>query len=560
MKKLGRFEMPAAWTIFVLTALIGLYRLFFGVSVADESLYTALADFPRTGATWFVDDLTIQQTSAILISPIVSLYTLLFGTEAVTLFTRLLYLACAVGTALVLSRFFARLCRPSTAVLLAACFVAYIPFGMACLYYNTMGSQGFAVAAVLSILGLTERNKWLLFWGAFFWVLCVFSYPTAMLTFLLFVALAAVLRRKDLAFSRVKYFAAGLLIPGTVLGGVLLWCGVDNIAEAVRVSNNFNMPFQLYKILFGLKVLSAYLPPWWALIPTFAIWIALIVMRPQYSYAGMILFLLCYILTGGTGEGSRNSILWPFSEVMVVLVLARQWKALPAFAKSAVHLFIVPAIVGSVVSWMTSRMTVYNMHGTGISAALATFALASRQNFAAGWSIALLVLGFTLWQHNPYEDAPMPKLEHMITKGPFKYLRTNHDKWKTLEALQDDLNKMPQQGTILFKDTFPGGYLMTGLKPVGPMINILPAFLHPEARPLFYEMFQNRERYFTDFVVEFRFFPMSAEDWVYMDENPEQPTNEFFMREPFHNFFMKSGEYQVILDRGVYRILQRIPR
>ena len=57
--------------------------------------------------------------------------------------------------------------------------------------------------------------------------------------------------------------------------------------------------------------------------------------------------------------------------------------------------FIVPAIVGSLVSWMTSRMTIYNMHGTAIFAALATAALAGQKARIAGWSIALVLLTFT---------------------------------------------------------------------------------------------------------------------------------------------------------------------
>lgn len=40
-------------------------------------------------------------------------------------------------------------------------------------------------------------------------------------------------------------------------------------------------------------------------------------------------------------------------------------------------------------------------------------------------------------------------------------------------------------------------------------------------------MFQNQD-YFTDFIVEFRFFPITHEDWFYMDENLDNPTNELF--------------------------------
>ncbi len=557
----SRFESWAAIAIFAGVVIAGIYRLFFGISVADEAQYTAFTYFPTIGARWFVDDYTIQLTSAILVSPFVTVYAFFFGTEALTLYTRLLYLTSATATALLTAKFLSRFCRWTVALVLGSVLVAYVPFGMACLNYNTMGSQYFGVAAILSLMGLMDGRRSYSFWGGVFWVLCVFSYPTAMITFFIFSAIITVLfyKKKNWLKGFVKPFFLGLIAPSVILVGVLLWLGIGNIQKAVELSRTVNMPFQAYKILFGLELLSTYLPPWWLVGLILTSWVALIIVRPQWSFLGFVAFLLAYIFMGGKSEGAFGSILWPMTEVLILIVAAQHWRQMNEFSRVVVIGFVVPAICGSIVAWMTSRMTIYNMHGTAIFAAVGTVALAAQRARVAGWSLALILLTFTLKTQftQSYEDDPPAKLSYTVASGPFRFLHTNPRKGEVIETLQKDLKTLPEYGSILFKDHFPAGFLMTSLRPRGPYINILPAFIHFRERGGYYNLFQNKD-YFTDYVVEFRYFPMSEENWYYMDVDPENPTQELFKQDPFHNFFMKSGEYQVILDRGVYRILKRI--
>lgn len=555
MKKEGSLSIA----IFIAVVLAGVYRLFMGISVADEAEYAAFADFPRMGIRWFENESTIQQTSAILLSPFVTLYTSVFGTEALLLFTRFLYLISAVATGLVTAKFFSYVVRWPVALLFGAIVVAYVPFGMAILCYISMGSQYFAIGSMASILAVHLNKKWLAAVGAVFWVFCVFAYPTAMLTFLLFAALLGLWIWRDKKKRRVlPAFAAGLVIPSIVLGSVLLWCGLDNIRNAVELSTPANMPFQSYKILFGLNLIRSYMPPLWMVLLGLAAWAALVKFQKRFSYIGLLALIGAYLFFGGKSEGSFGSVLWIFLMMLLPLVACTQWKKMESFERRVLIGFALPAVAGSIVAWMTSRMTIYNMHGTGIFAALSMMALASGPHRIRGWLFALTVLSATLFYQfrGPYEDAAYSELTYVMDDGPFKFLHTNPKKGETIETLQRDLKTLPDSGTILFKDHFPAGSMMTALKPRGPTINILPAFIHPEFRPIYAQIFTDKS-HFTDFIVEFRYFPMSTENWYYMDQNLDNPTHDLFKWDPFHNFFMKSGEYTVLLDRGVYRILKR---
>jgi hypothetical protein len=560
MQKVTRLEAWAAISIFAAVCVAGIYRLFLGVSVADEAQYVALADFPRHGLLWFFHDATIQTSSAIILSPFITLYTALFGTEGVVVFSRILYFLSALATGLITARFLTNLVRWPVALVLGASVVAYVPFGMAILCYITMGSQYFAIGSMSALTAFMEKKGRLAALGGVFWVLCVFAYPTAMLTFFVFVALLAWRFRgeKRKVFPIAIRFAGGLIVPTVILVGVLLWCGIDNIQRAVQLSTPYNMPFQTHKIWFGIGLIASYMPPWWLVLGILAIWGALIMWRPTFAPFGLFLALTTFLFFGATSENSRGPIMWIFLMMMLPMVLVQQWRSLTKQERTILLCLVAPAIVGSIVAWMTSRMTIYNMHGTGIFAALSIAALASARQKIPGWILAITVVVATLFFQfkAPYEDAAVPDLTYRISEGPFKFLYTNPKKGEVIESVQSDLNSLPDSGTILFKDHFPAGALMTELKPLGPNMNILPAFLHPEARPFYFDFFQDRQ-YFPDYIVEFRYFPMGGENWFYMDEDLDNPQSDLFKWDPFHNFFMKSGEYSVLVDRNVYRILKR---
>jgi len=555
-------EQRVAKIIFALVCCAYFVRSFFGVSIGDEALLVAIADFPRLGARWFVDEMSVQTTGSILISPFISLYTALFGTTGVFLFSRLLYFVVSVAAALATARFFARYTHPPAALLLGALMVAYVPHGMSCLSYNSIGMMFFGLGTMLTLSGIFDQNRKQCFWGGFCWVIGVFAYPTAIITFGVFCLSLALLflRRKELLGGFIKPFFIGLTVPSAVLIGVLLSCGIGNILKAVELSKHFNLPFDLIKLPDAIAVYISYWPPWWLTVPLMAAWLVSIVKFPRWSAWGFAVLLLAYIFLGGTGEKAYLQAMWPIAETMVLPGLILAWRGLDKNSRAPVLHFFIPAVFGSLIAMMTSRLTVYNMAGTAIFATMVGAAVLSRKDKWAAWATALTLLGFTCYSQWPrlYEDDVITKLDFEMKDGPFKYLRTNQHKGGAINTIQAEVKHLPLNGTILFQDHFPAGYLMTELRPLGPTINILPMFLHPEARPIFLKMFTENKAYWPDYVVELRGFPMSAKHaYYYRDNLTEWPTSEKMKGDPFYNFFVLHGAYKLVKDFNLFRILKR---
>jgi hypothetical protein len=277
------------------------FRLHIGLSIADEALYTTLAYLPLLGGKWFVHDMTIQTTTAILIYPFMYIYDNFFGTEGVMLFARYLYFVMSVVTSGFTFLFLKRYCRWTVALLLAGIIVCFVPHNMICLNYNSLGSQFFGLACMTTILALDTHSKKMSLLSGFFWVLCVYSYPTMILLFFITNAFVALRARgaPNFLHSFLKPYFLGLVVPGLFLVSILLLQGIENIKAAVVFSNHFNMPGQFWKLAYAFKMYWIYLPPPWILLLVFALWGFLEYKKHPTSPFCLILFLILYFILGG---------------------------------------------------------------------------------------------------------------------------------------------------------------------------------------------------------------------------------------------------------------------
>lgn len=557
---LRSYELHFARLIFIAVAVAYFVRNFFGVSVGDEALLVTIADFPRIGARWFVDEMTVQTTGSILLSPFVTVYTSLFGTTGVFLFSRIVYWLVAVGASWLMGAFLSRFWPRPVSLLFGALTIAFVPHGMSCLSYNSLGMLFYGLGTALTLAAVREARPKLALWGGFSWVVAVFAYPTALLTFFLFCATLVVpwirMRERRRIFAR---FALGLLIPSAILVAVLLRAGVENIAQTVELSRQFNMPFNPIKFPDAWSVYKAYWPPVWLTLSLIALWVLLAFVKPSWTVVIYPTLLCAYIFLGGKGEQSYLQALWPIAQVMVAPGLVLAWRTLDGDQRGLVVHFFIPAVFGSLVAAATSRLTVYNMAGTAIFATMIGGLIVGRKNNMATWVTGLILLTFTVvsqW-HRPYEDDPIAKLNFQMPSGPFKYLWTHKLKGQGILAVEDELKLLPSTGTVFFQDHFPAGFLMTELKPLGPTINMLPAFLHPEARPIFANLFSNT-KYWPDYVIDFRGFPISTNNsYFYRDSLEENPTSAKMKEDPFYNFFVRAAGYKIIKDRSLFRVLKR---
>jgi hypothetical protein len=239
------------------------------------------------------------------------------------------------------------------------------------------------------------------------------------------------------------------------------------------------------------------------------------------------------------------------------VALLRSWKTWTSKERSLILNLLLPAVVGALIACQTSRQTLYNAYITAFWGALAICVLTVRTSRAAGWILAFGLLVYTChWRWvTVYEDDTSSLLTYEMKEGPFKFLRTTPAKGELLNSVYNDIKRLPTGHSILYKDHFPAGFLMSDLTLLGPTTNILPYRLHPEARPLYVEIYR-QHRYHPDFVLEFRSFPFAiGQEMPYLDTRAQ--ADPFFDNDPFHNFFMRTGEYKVVLDRNYYRILKR---
>jgi len=557
-----RWVCRGAWAAFAVAAGVAYLRLYFGAGVGDEVHYAAQALLPWMGGHWFVHELTLQQTSAILLWPIVEGYRLLLGTDAIVLFLRHLHFALSLVVAGVVYRALRYYVAQETAILLAALVLAFVPNAIASMTYNAMGSLFFGLASFSFLLGLREGlRRWIALAGAC-WVLAVFSYPTLVLAFGAFLlalgwwAWRASVLAQDPWRRVLVPFLTGAVPLAVGLCGILWSCGLENLIASMEFSSHFAHPWAPEKLLYAFYMHWVYLPSPYLIIPLLIVWGGVAWFRPQWTAHGLILFLALFFMFGGTYEAMPTQVLW-FVLLMLSGILLLEHRGWPAMGHKKVWAFVLwPAFVGAIAACLTSRMTLYSMCLTGFWGALATVALfvGMRRAVGALVSVTLLVACLYWYINTIYEDEPIAKLNYVIRKGPFARLRTFQERGQFIEGIQADLWQLKiEDKTILFKDLFPGGYLMARNRVLGPTLYFAPALFYPEARAVYAETFARNPFFWPEIVVELKYYPIKeGQRWPYLVEGQDP------FQDPFRDFFMqKSGAYDVLLDRPTHRFLKR---
>jgi hypothetical protein len=131
-----------AFTPLVVLAVIGLtyWRLYYGIDFTDESYYVAVPFRLVLGARPFVDETAVaQQLAAILIYPFVRAYYAVAGQTGIVLFLRHLQFLFSLTVALAVVFALRSVLETRRAVLVGLAVVAFVPFNIHSLSYNTLG-------------------------------------------------------------------------------------------------------------------------------------------------------------------------------------------------------------------------------------------------------------------------------------------------------------------------------------------------------------------------------------------------------------------------------------
>jgi len=460
------------------------WRLFYGVDLTDESFYVALPYRFVLGARPFVDETTVSQQAALLVYPFVRAYAALAGVDGLVLFVRHLQLALSLlvaGAAFVSLR---RLVRSdAAAVALALPAVAFVPFDVHSLSYNTLGCGLFTAGSLLAFAAAPGRGgrRRLLVAGACLG-LAVFAYPP------LVAAGAACLAARLLASRRAGDLAAfGLplvLLPLAGMTALVATSGLHAVARGYRNSTgNLGHGGGLGKLWDVVDHQATTFHYWYVLLPVLALAAAAWRLRP--ALAASVLSLLPLVL-------------WPVSlsrafppttfSASVEFAAHDGLLALPLFAfvrrrPEAQRLLVAvwaPALVAG-------AATGYASSNGGVNAGVGLFPATFVTTVFLVWAVEdalrragrarpapalpalapalvvpaiLLVLGTAV-----YRDGPLSRLPTAVSGGAFAGIRTSTNKALYLDQLEHDLAGVGHSCRIAFFKDFPAGYLLTAARP-----------------------------------------------------------------------------------------------
>lgn len=552
----AKFEFRAAALIFGLLAAATYARIFFSVSIADEAFAVALAYLPRAGGQWFVNEQMIHQTAGILIYPFVLPYSWLFGSTGVVLYIRHLHFLLSLFVAAQAYFIFKRINGAAVALVLSSVVVTFVPHGMSTLNYNNLGSLLFGLSTLLAVRAFSENRRDLAAASGGAWVACVFAYPSFLLVFLVFAppALIYALNNSERRNRFFKPFALAMIGAAALAVLVLISCGVENVRLAYEYSKTFAQAGAFAKLKYAAAIVWWYLPSPEITYGLVLVWICAGFYSRSAGLVAYFVFVAAVFIRAGHFESSPPQVLWPVLQLFALVYVLQRKLKFSSDERFIFWLIIIPAIVGSVVTCLSSRMTLYVMCLPAVFGALSFTSIQIGDRKALGALCALLLSCTSVFWHwsQVYEDGPIATLTHRMESGPFAGLYTSPQKAAWIDNIQDALKEFKIQGrTIIFKDIFAAGYLMADNIPLGPVLYFGPNLFYPEVRPRYAQIFQDRN-YWPEIVFDIKFYPADGEHtWIY---NLPGDHNQ---NDPFKNFFQKTGAYRVLIDRPAFQVLER---
>jgi hypothetical protein len=457
------------------------WRLRYGVDFTDEAYYVAVPYRFVLGARPFVDETTTaQQTAGLLVYPLVAAYHAAFGLDAIVLFGRQLHLLFSAGVAAcVFLGVRAFVATTADALIPALLAIAFVPFGLPDISYDTLGSGFFLAGSLLGIGYLAARQRRWLVAAGFLHGLAIFAYPTFAVPALVYLALLARVSTGR-GEAVVPAFAGAAAVPVASLAAVIAQAGVGRVRTEYSQAMTFggqgggvrkavtvveDLAQTVVHAPLGLAAL-ALVVAYWRRRPVVAVWLLpllpmlLVPWGDIHGSAGALDYMTIY---GAVG-------------LALFLLVGRETRLRTGFLVA-----FPPALVGGLAtSWTSNNGAIVFGLGFAPAAVLTSLLLAAAwsrardsaygegapeaSSFVTG-GVALMVL-LALQFTYVYRDASVRRLGSEIHGGPYAGLYTTRGRKQFVAALTTDLLRFSPPGCrILFYDNFPAGYLLSRSKP-----------------------------------------------------------------------------------------------
>jgi hypothetical protein len=445
------------------------WRLFYGVDFTDESYYVAVSYRLVHGARPFVDETAVaQQLAAILVYPLVWVYNAAAGTTGIVLFVRHLQFlfSLAVSLAVVLALRPVLEIRRATLVGLAA--VAFVPFDIHSVSYDTLGCGLFTAGCLLGFRSLREPEwRGVRVSAGLCHGLAVFVYPTligaAVVCYVLRLALAGGRARRE----TLAYDLPALALPLVGMAALFASAGLHQVLTDFRRSRTSSVRHADPHKLVLLATHEWHTLRLWFLVLAALALLAIGWRRSRLLTSAVLLVLPLLVLPPDLDSYTAS----------LEYVAHYGWLALPLLLvvrhrPGATELFLVcwlPALLAGVTTGYTSSNGAVNVGigffpATIVTSVFLIWALEERW-IAVAPALTVIALLLFFEAAPVYRDGPLSTLDAPIEHGPYAGLATTHDKRAFLVQLQAELADVATSCGILFIDDFPAGYLLSRARP-----------------------------------------------------------------------------------------------
>jgi hypothetical protein len=429
------------------------------------------------GARPFVAETTVAQQAALLVLPFVWIYHELAGIEGLVLFVRHLQFVFSllVGAAVV-AALRGTVRSLWTALLLGATAVAFVPFDIHSLSYNTLGGGLFTVGCVLAYLPLTQRASagWLVGAG-----LCsglaVFAYPSLVVAVVVAFGLRVLVAPTRWRTELLGFGVPTFLVAAATIGSVLAVAGFDAVVDGYHRSSRYlGHSGGAGKIADVLHHQWTTLHFWYLALPALALLLA--AWRWRRPLAAPLLLALPLLLLPGSVYHSFDSPSYTATLEYVshygvlALPLALLVRHRPG-VKALMLALWVPALVAGGATAYSSNNGGVNFGIGFLPATLVTtvFLLWALEDSLGSvrwsWAAALAPVLLVVLGGAVYRDGPISNLTWAVQSGAYAGIRTSPNKELFLEQFQRDLATIGSRCRIVFFRDFPAGYLLARSRP-----------------------------------------------------------------------------------------------
>jgi hypothetical protein len=468
---------PRAVAVATAVAVAGItyWRSWYGVDLTDESFYVVLPWRFADGARPFVDETTVAQQGGLLVTPFVWAWRELVGVDGVVLYVRHLQFVLSLLVAAAVFVGLRNVLRSgSVALLTAVAVVAFVPFDIHSLSYNTLGSGLFTAGCLLAFRALEpESSAWWLVVAGVCHGLAVFAYPSLAVAvataFVVRVVVEPPRRRREV----VAFGVPSLGVFGLAMGLVVGSAGVHSVADGYRRSSKYlGHSTSVDKLGDVLQHQWTTFHYWYLLLPALGLlYVAWRFRRPLAVPLLLVLPVLCLpVAADRTLEVYTSSLEFVAHYGALALpLLALVWPR-----PEARRLFAavwVPALVAGIATAWSSNNGGVNF-GVGflpaifVTTSCLVWALEDARAArlavlpAIAVPVLLLLLGWPV-----YRDGPVSTLDTTVASGPYAGLKTSLNKKLWLEEIGRDLDRVSPDCRIVFFRDFPAGYLLSHSRP-----------------------------------------------------------------------------------------------